>query len=343
MHVRAKPTAAAPAPSHWRDRPAGGVPKGVIVRRLWVPIAVAVLAVALVAPSAAAGPSSGAKHVVSWVYNPATGHYYTQLSGTQWPVAEAQAVALGGHLVTINDATEEAWLEATFPDRMLLIGLNDIDQEGTFVWSSGQAVTYENWTTGQPDNWLDVGGEDWVVMNGEFLDEGKWDDVDGGWFGSVVEVDSRPAPVAPPMNSFVGSFDMVTWDGTVVAHVVADFQEPTARGKVPGSIVIDWMTGSDVRRSQATLSNAFFNSWNPEDVPDEGLEYDAFAQGVMCDVSGPQTGSCQPFAMGFVQTVDPAYPNHVGFSVPGSNVCCDGAWYDVGRGVFRLNYFRDTP
>ncbi len=46
------------------------------------------------------------------------GHSYalTTNFGT-WQSAEAEAVALGGHLVTINDAAENNWIIATFPAR----------------------------------------------------------------------------------------------------------------------------------------------------------------------------------------------------------------------------------
>ena len=33
------------------------------------------------------------------------------------------------------------------------IGLNDIKQEGVYVWSSGQPITYSNWNSHQPDDY----------------------------------------------------------------------------------------------------------------------------------------------------------------------------------------------
>jgi hypothetical protein len=159
----------------------------------------------------------------------------------------------------------------------------------------------------------------------------------------VASLSIPSVAAAPPMNHFTGSFDMMSGD-TLVAHVVAAFQEPTTGGTVPGSVVIRWASGEGVRVSRAVLTNAFFNALDsPLDDPDEGFEYNAFVQGTLCDVTGPNQGSCELFAMVFVETVSPLYPNHVGWSVPGSNVCCDGDWYDVGRGVFKLNYVRETP
>jgi hypothetical protein len=51
------------------------------------------------------------------VYNPATNHWYDIVSSGadgSWDNAENNAIALGGHLVTINDAAEEAWLRSIF-------------------------------------------------------------------------------------------------------------------------------------------------------------------------------------------------------------------------------------
>jgi hypothetical protein len=94
------------------------------------------------------------------ILNPANGHYYYLLTSDTWSNSEAQAVILGGPLVTINDAAEKQWVVNTFanygeiPNRPLWIGLTDIDAEGIFQWISGQPVTYTNWNvlTGEPNN-----------------------------------------------------------------------------------------------------------------------------------------------------------------------------------------------
>jgi hypothetical protein len=72
--------------------------------------------------------------------NPANGHTYYLLISQSWTASEAESVSLGGHLATINDASEDTWVFNTFaaPNRMLWIGLNDVRSEGVFVWSSGE-------------------------------------------------------------------------------------------------------------------------------------------------------------------------------------------------------------
>lgn len=112
------------------------------------------------------------------IYNPATGHWYDiVLSGANgaWINAENNAIALGGNLVTITDAAEEAWLRATFgSSTRYWIGFNDAASEGTWVWSSGEAVTYTNWNGGEPNNAQPPAvGEDYAVLN--------WNTSTGGW------------------------------------------------------------------------------------------------------------------------------------------------------------------
>ena len=54
---------------------------------------------------------------------------YVIVEGPTWEEAEANANALGGHLVTINDADENEWIFKQFGTGRW-IGLNDIEEEG---------------------------------------------------------------------------------------------------------------------------------------------------------------------------------------------------------------------
>lgn len=98
------------------------------------------------------------------IVNPANGHTYYLLTQNTWTASEAEAVALGGHLATVNDAAENAWITTTFsaPYYYLWIGLNDAAVDGHFAWSSGEPVTYQNWYSGEPNNYN--GGEDYVLI-----------------------------------------------------------------------------------------------------------------------------------------------------------------------------------
>ena len=147
------------------------------------------------------------------IVNPANGHQYYLLSPTTWTASEAEAITLGGHLVTINNAAENQFIVDTFilnghVSDPLWIGFSDQMTEGAFVWASGQAVGYTNWQPFEPN---DYEGEDYSAINwhfgmGESTDHGVWNDTpDGGRgpyapFHGVVEVvpASCVADIMPP-------------------------------------------------------------------------------------------------------------------------------------------------
>jgi hypothetical protein len=128
------------------------IPNHIMKKLLWVSITGGYLclfasSVQATGPTILAGP----------LYNPTTGHTYFLLNASDWTDAEATAVSMGGHLVTINDAAENDWVVSNFSNfggtaRALWTGFNDAEQEGQFVWSSGETVSYTHWESGQPDN-----------------------------------------------------------------------------------------------------------------------------------------------------------------------------------------------
>ena len=146
------------------------------------------------------------------ISNPANGHTYYRLANTNWTDAEANAVQmLGGHLVTINNATENTFVLNTFANAAgsgrVWLGLNDAKTENTFVWSSGETSAYTNWDPGEPNN---VDNEDYVAM---YSANGRWVDVKDlpnppgiGQVYGVVEADAAAAiyvvqgPVTNPAN-----------------------------------------------------------------------------------------------------------------------------------------------
>ena len=103
--------------------------------------------------------------------------FYTLVHGPYWIQAEANSVALGGNLVTVNDSGENLWLTSLVPPWVdngiggAWIGFSDAVLEGNWVWSSGQPVTFTYWSPGQPANWW--GDQDYAIMG----QSGPWDDV----------------------------------------------------------------------------------------------------------------------------------------------------------------------
>lgn len=113
--------------------------------------------------------------------NAANGHVYYLLTTNNWTLAEAEAVKLGGHLVTINDDAEQTWVYSTFGSNEVWIGLTDRNVEGTFEWVSGETSTYRNWDPGEPNNAVSGNGnQDYVHIyantNSTVSRRGKWDD-----------------------------------------------------------------------------------------------------------------------------------------------------------------------
>jgi hypothetical protein len=123
-------------------------------------------------------------------------------------LAQATGASLSGtgHLVAINDAAEQQWINNQLIGlglgaRLFWIGLSDEVEEGVWRWDSGEDVTFTNWSVGEPNNWL--GEEHHVHMN--WSDPGIWNDV-AGWrrYHSLIEVSfdngsgvGNPNPTVP--------------------------------------------------------------------------------------------------------------------------------------------------
>lgn len=128
------------------------------------------------------------------IVNPANGHIYMLLRQGTWKQSEARAVALGGHLATVRNQAEEDWILKTFgryggSQRLLWIGLSDVEKKFHFSWSSGESVSYTRWAPGEPNN---AGrGEDFVaIYYPGHSQQGKWNDWD----------DQSSDPIGLPMN-----------------------------------------------------------------------------------------------------------------------------------------------
>jgi len=138
--------------------------------------------------------SVAAAQGTTWFTNPTNGRQYALTPPLGWVQAEAFAVASGGHLVTIRSAAEQAWLFQVFGSvQRFWSGFTDVAQEGTWVWSSGEPVTYTNWHPGEPNN---AGNEDFADMSGP-----GWNDIEDTILLPGIMEASLPAATFTPFGS----------------------------------------------------------------------------------------------------------------------------------------------
>ena len=65
-----------------------------------------------------------------WVINPTNGHAYKKIRCENWHDAQRKAVEESAHLVSINDAAEQNWIQVIFGGPPFWIGLTDVKKEG---------------------------------------------------------------------------------------------------------------------------------------------------------------------------------------------------------------------
>ncbi|NBS53438.1 MAG: DUF5011 domain-containing protein, partial [Spartobacteria bacterium] len=100
---------------------------------------------------------------------------YVVVQGPTWEDAEANAIKLGGHLVTIDNAQENAFLKSAVLDKIprneegMYIGYRIILGSNTWSWIGESGSGYVNWATGAPNG---AGVEKYSVIGVT----GVWDD-----------------------------------------------------------------------------------------------------------------------------------------------------------------------
>lgn len=182
------------------------------MNRLLLPLALAAFFSANL--SAQTGPA-----IIHTVTNPTNGHTYHLLDQSNWTDAEAEAVVLGGHLVTVNDLAENDFLVAEFSffggvTRHLWTGYTDELIEGTWVWIDGDPSTYTLWNPGEPNNSFandPIHGEDYAAM----YPNGPWVDLNDAstlfWFpvlNGVVEIGSPLLSISGLVGGGIATIDV---------------------------------------------------------------------------------------------------------------------------------------
>lgn len=112
-------------------------------------------------------------------------NYYT------WQEGYDLSIANGGHLVVINNAEENEYIRNAIMASSAWIGYTDEAFEGNWAWVNGDAATYENWQSGQPNN---LYGQEHYARIKKY--SGEWTDrVNDIYYEFVMEV---PCEVTPP-------------------------------------------------------------------------------------------------------------------------------------------------
>ncbi|XP_071489219.1 echinoidin-like [Diadema antillarum] len=97
------------------------------------------------------------------------------------PLNSARCPDAAAHLVSIHSESEKNFVYNYFRSQSgvqsntkMWIGLNDIQREGTMVWSDGTQFNFRAWLPGEPNN---SGNEDCVEIGHKACSPAKWNDL----------------------------------------------------------------------------------------------------------------------------------------------------------------------
>jgi hypothetical protein len=193
------------------------------------------------------------------------GHYYEYVNGQlTWSSAETSAEGSWAHLVTIQDAGENAFVQSLIEAGPAWIGATDTDTEGLFLWVTGEPFAYSNWAPGEPDDdFLTGGAGDWLAM----MDDGTWIDTNGNFVGFVQGFVEEWTDIAIT-NRAVTEGD----SGTVNVRLRVDLSGPS-----PQTVTVDYTTGDgtakqpgDYTQTSGTLTFAPGQTSKQINVPVQG-------------------------------------------------------------------------
>lgn len=88
-----------------------------------------------------------------------------------WFEARAACEERGASLVKIESEDEDEFIAETmdpWDGEFFWVGLNELDEEGTWVWTDGSTPAYLNFDDDQPDN--RDGDQDCVIVNDDWFD-----------------------------------------------------------------------------------------------------------------------------------------------------------------------------
>lgn len=118
------------------------------------------------------------------------GHVFKYFStALTWHNAKTACESLGGHLATSTSAEKDTFLYTVTTEQVWL-GATDEETEGTWKWVTGEAWSYTNWSSGEPNNHNK--GEHYLGR--PWTGTKEWFDAGGGAeLGYICEWDSLEA------------------------------------------------------------------------------------------------------------------------------------------------------
>jgi Ca2+-binding RTX toxin-like protein len=225
----------------------------------------------------------------TWHQNPTNNHFYKIIEVGSWQDAENAAIAENAHLVSINDQSEQEWLIQTFgTGEYYWIGLTDQKTEGLWEWTSGEPLTYTNWSQGEPNNNNFLSSENYAHLN--WGSDGSWNDIgiDSPEWSSVRKAIIESNEVQQPDLSLTESyFSYVSNLPTVTVNL-----SPTSVNEDGTANLVYTFTRTGSTANSLTVS------------------YDIIGTALSSDYTGatPGTGKTITFAAGFstaTLTIDP--------------------------------------
>ena len=191
----------------------------------------------------------------------------------------------GGNLVTINDASENDFISTSLSGVNAMIGFTKWLAEGEFIWFNGEAITYTNWSAGEPDN---AGGwEDFA----EILSDGTWNDfANDSAKRYILEVDimrvtqtsGLPSGSKFPIGTTTNTFKVTDASGNT--SNTCSFDVTVTDAEVPAAIAQDitvqldasGMAAIDLEDVLAPLTDSYMvdqsGDFNPVDISGTGSD-----------------------------------------------------------------------
>uniref|UniRef100_A0A8C3EI57 Uncharacterized protein n=1 Tax=Corvus moneduloides TaxID=1196302 RepID=A0A8C3EI57_CORMO len=142
-----------------------------------------------------------------------------------WHSARDVCFKLGGNLASIPNEEVQAFLfyHLKYATTNVWIGMNDINQESTFLWTDGSTVSYTNWVHGAPEK----------KQNCVFImkSDGKWrDDSCDNKRGYVCQMNSRELlPSQPEVPSTNPASGFTHYGGSSYSIISSEMQWKEAR------------------------------------------------------------------------------------------------------------------